>query len=161
MQHRIYTILCLVIFLTASCKAPSGNGQGDVPPSAPEPDGVTASGASVLDTLNEGKVSLTLEGIDAGKQITLTVRNLVASPLVVRFPKGQLDFDIGTSDLHTLIRVSLPSSEIKELGAGKSASTTFPQTGKTRLRSGKVILKKTADGMSKSFENLSVGAGDP
>lgn len=111
---------------------------------------------SVQDALKDGKVTVALESVDDGKNATVTITSIDKVPLALIFSKGPLEFDVSTPYAKNLIVISVVAPKSIDLGPEKSASLTMPQAGKARIKSGKVTFRKTADGMSKSFENLTL-----
>jgi len=120
----------------------------------------TQTRQAVNDALKGGKVSITLEGLEHGKALSLTVTNLGDSSLALVLPKGDSDFDLTTPTAltRTTITVSVDHEVAIDLQGKKTFQTTVPQIGRRmRLMEGKVTLKQTPDGLQIQFENAMWG----
>jgi len=113
----------------------------------------TQTRQAVNDALKGSKITVTLMGLEQGKSLRLVVTNLGDSSLALVLPKGNSDFDLSRATL----TVSVDNQVSIDLQGKKTFQTTVSQTGKMRLKEGKVTLKQTAHGLEIQFENALMG----
>ena len=98
----------------------------------------TVKRTNILDAFDQGKVQLTFEGIENGKSLQITAKNLTSKPLLLFINKGNTSF----SD-----EIAITSTEIKNIDVPSNGKTIFkvPQkTGGQVIKSGSMTLSKAA-----------------
>ena len=121
----ILTFILVVISIGADAQKPTKQ----IPAS-------TVKRINILDAFDQGKVELTFEGIENGKSLQITAKNLTSKPLPLFINKGTTSF----SD-----EIAITSTEIKNIDVPSNGKTTFkvPQkTGGQVIKSGSMTLSK-------------------
>ncbi|MBM4161872.1 MAG: hypothetical protein FJ217_12350 [Ignavibacteria bacterium] len=88
----------------------------------------------LMKAYKSGKLALAFTAKDDGANLELTLKNNSKGPLVIVVPRDTLRFDL------TAVRISIVNPKKKEIRLSKDGerTLTFPQTGKSRLRSGSI-----------------------
>ena len=109
---------------------------------------------TIFQALDEGKLSLVLEGADKGAHIRLTMTNTGREALSVVLPAGQTRVDV---QQNTIITLNSAEEKAVEIEPGKAASLTADQAGRLRMMSGKITITKTPEGKTFNYENAAIG----
>lgn len=117
----------------------------------------TAPRPGLVEAVDNGTVSLTMEGVEGGNKVKLTLGNAAAQAASITVPQGETKIPVSTQP-PVAITITTTKAQALEVPAGKELSVTFDQVGATRLDSGKITMKKGPDGMVRNFENAAIGA---
>jgi hypothetical protein len=124
-----------------------------------------ADKATIFQALEDGKLSLLLEGFDNGAQVRLTMTNTSGDRFSVVLPAGQTRVEVsppmpanGPSYQPSMnIVLDSPKEKSADLEPGKATPITANQAGRVRLISGRVTITKTPAGKTYKFENARTG----
>ena len=120
---------------------------------------------TIFQALEDGKLSLLLEGFDNGAHVRLTMTNTSGERFSVVLPAGQTRVEVsppmptnGPSYQRSMnIVLDSPKEKSVDLEPGKATPITADQAGRVRMISGKVMITKTPAGKTYKSENALIG----
>jgi hypothetical protein len=109
---------------------------------------------TIFQALDDGKLSLVLEGIDNGAHMRLNMTNTGKERFSVVLRAGQTRVDVRQN---TSILLNSPEEKVAILDPGKATTLTADQAGRLRMISGRITITRTPAGATYSYEHALIG----